>query len=103
MAELELKGAGVQPWESEEHQWVESIDTTKYEQEMINTPWFNWGEEKMEHWELGKLIHSLELSDSKEEPEPSHAGKPGSAAVRLGAFKGCPDGWGRMYLPVIIS
>ena len=87
-------GAGLQPWESKEHQWVESMDTTKYEQELMNTPWFDWGEEKREHWDLEKLLHSLELSDSKEEPEPSQAGNPGSAAVRLGAFKGCPDGWG---------
>ena len=30
MAGLQLMGAGLQPWESKEHQWVESMDTTKY-------------------------------------------------------------------------
>ena len=32
-------GAGVQAWESEEHQWVENMDTTKDDQG-LKTPWF---------------------------------------------------------------
>ena len=92
MAGLQLLGEGLRPWEREEHQWVEGMDTTNEEQELIKIPWFDWGEEKREHWDLEKLIHRLDLS--KEEPEPSQAGKPGSAADRLGVIKGCPDGWG---------
>ena len=67
MAGLQLLGAGLRPWESEEHQWVESMDTTNDEQELIKIPGFDWGEEKREHWDLEKLIHRLDLN--KEEPE----------------------------------
>ena len=95
LAGLQLMGEGIQPWETEEYQWIDNVDTTKdKEQESLNTPWFDWGEEKREHWDLERLLHSLELNVSQEEPEPSQAGNPGSAADRLGALKGCPDGWG---------
>ena len=74
MAGLQLLGEGLRPWESEEHQWVEGMDTTNEEQELIKIPWFDWGEEKREHWDLEKLIQSLDLNN--EEPEPSQAGNP---------------------------
>ena len=74
MAGLQLLGEGLRPWEREEHQWVEGMDTTNEEQELIKIPWFDWGEEKREHWDLEKLIQSLDLNN--EEPEPSQAGNP---------------------------
>ena len=52
LAGLQLMGEGIQPWESEEYQWIENIDTTKdEEEESLNTPWFAWGEEKRGHWD----------------------------------------------------
>ena len=61
LAGLQLMGEGLRPWESEEYQWIENIDTTKdKEEESLNTPWFDWGEEKREHWDL-RLLHSLEF------------------------------------------
>ena len=67
----------------------------------MKTPWFDWGEEKREHWDLEKLLHRLDLTCSEEEPEPSQAGNPGSAANRLGVLKGCPDGWGGRLYPSV--
>ena len=76
MTGLQLGGAGLRPWESKEHQWVKDIDTTNDEEkELIQTPWFDWGEEKREHWEIEKLLQRLSLSGCKEEPEPSSQAK----------------------------